>query len=245
MANVVAIIPARSGSKGIVNKNLQEIASKSLLEWSFAAAQQSNLIQSTYISTDSRDYAEYATSRGVLAPFLRPSEISLDSSTDFEFIQHFLEYIKSSVKRVDYLVHLRPTTPLRNPAVIDEAISIFVKNSNEWSSLRSVHEMSESAYKSFEITQDGQLMTVFSKNTELDRSNAPRQSFPTTYIPNGYVDVLSVKFIENNEKLHGGKVFGFKTSEVREVDSHSDLEMIRLEEKLNPSVFNLLFGDNR
>ena len=243
MANVIAIIPARSGSKGIVNKNLQEIASKSLLEWSIAAAQQSNLIQSTYISTDSKDYAEYASSRGVLVPFLRPPEISLDSSTDLEFIQHFLEYIKTSNKKVDYLVHLRPTTPLRNPAIIDEAISEFVKNSNEWSSLRSVHEMSESAYKSFEITQEGQLMTVFSSNTELDRSNAPRQSFPTTYSPNGYVDVLSAKFIENNKKLHGGKVFGFKTSEMREVDSHSDLEMIRLEEKLNPSTYNLLFGE--
>ena len=242
MASVIAIIPARSGSKGIVNKNLQEIAGKSLLEWSFAAAQKSTLIQSTYISTDSSEYAEYANDRGVLAPFLRPPEISLDTSTDFEFVKHFLEYIKDANQKVDYLVHLRPTTPLRDPRIIDEAISEFIKNSDDWSSLRSVHEMSESAYKSFEMTEEKQLITVFSNNSDLDRSNAPRQSFPTTYVPNGYVDVLSTKFIESHDKLHGGQVLGFKTPEVREVDSQPDLDVIRLEAKLNPSAFNLLFG---
>jgi N-acylneuraminate cytidylyltransferase len=242
MADVVAIIPARSGSKGIVNKNLQEIAGKSLLEWSFAAAQKSELIQSTYISTDSGEYAEYASERGVLAPFLRPSEISLDTSTDFEFVKHFLEYMKNTNQNVDLLVHLRPTTPLRDPKIIDEAISQFMKNGNDWSSLRSVHEMSESAYKSFEMTENEKLITVFSHNSNLDGSNAPRQSFPKTYIPNGYVDVLSSKFIENYDKLHGGQVFGFKTPEVREVDSESDLAVIRLEAELNPSAFNLLFG---
>ena len=105
----------------------------------------------------------------------------------------------------EYIVHIRPTTPFRDPKFIDEAIRCFTQHQDA-TSLRSVHAMSESAYKTFEISSGCYLKRVGSTTSSLDMANNPRQSFPETYIANGYVDVLSVQYILGNKLIHGDKV---------------------------------------
>ena len=85
---VVALIPARSGSKGVANKNLRTLQGKSLLEWSIRAAKESQQITRTLVSTNSNDYANLAKEVGAEVPFLRPESISQDKSSDFEFVKH-------------------------------------------------------------------------------------------------------------------------------------------------------------
>jgi len=215
--NILALIPARSGSKGVPNKNIRDLKGHSLLDWSITACKKSKLINNIFVSTDSADYQKISIELGACVPFLRPKEISSDTSTDYEMIIHFLEWLLKNKIAPDLLVHIRPTTPIRNPEIIDEAITLFLKNKNK-TALRSVHLMSESSYKTFEISKEGYLMPIFSDKQELDKVNKPRQMFPETYIANGYVDVLSPEFILKSNCIHGDQVIPFETPFTVEVD---------------------------
>jgi N-acylneuraminate cytidylyltransferase len=192
------------------------------------------------VSTDSHAYQDLAISNGAECPFLRPSEISTDKSSDIEFINHALVELKQSGYRPDFIVHLRPTTPFRDPNVVEMAIS-QVKNRNLWSSIRSVHEMSESAYKSFEIDVNGKLVATFSGEANLEQSNLGRQLFPKTYQANGYVDILSVDFIEKSGQMHGDAVEPFVTEPAIEIDSLFDLKIAEAFNFQNPELMERLF----
>lgn len=224
---ILAVIPARSGSKAVKDKNIQELGGHPLLAWSVQASLSSSLIDEVVVSTDSKDYAEISKAYGATVPFLRPAEISQDFSTDLETFQHLLHFLKDSSSLPDLLIHIRPTTPLRDPLVIDNAIRMFLDNDTA-TSLRSVHEMSESAYKCFEINDSGTLATVFTNSTALDDANMARQSFPKTYVANGYVDILRPEFVLRNQLLHGSECLPFVTNPVIEVDVQDDLDTLRL-----------------
>jgi N-acylneuraminate cytidylyltransferase len=211
-----------------------------LLAWSIQACLRSKLIDRTIVSTDSEEYQTLATQLGAEAPFLRPAAISQDRSTDLEFVLHALDALAAEGAEPDFIVHIRPTTPFRDPALIDEAITAF-KASSSATALRSIHEMSESAYKSFEIAPTGQLKRVGSDSTELDAANNARQQFPPTYTPNGYVDVLSTAFIRSKTLLHGNSVMPFITPVVTEVDTEDDFMHLEYQLAKSPEVGSRLF----
>jgi CMP-N,N'-diacetyllegionaminic acid synthase len=239
VSEVVAIIPARSGSKGVKDKNIKDLHGHSLLEWSINAAKRSQLIDRVFISTDSPEYARIGEKYGAEAPFLRPDYISGDTSSDLDFIIHAIEEFNKMDFYPEYLVHIRPTTPIRDPQVIDTAISIF-QNDNHFNSLRSVHKMSESSYKTFEIN-NGSLTPLFLfGDAEID-SNAPRQSFPDTYVANGYVDVLSTSFIIENQEIHGKKIMPFITDPAYEVDSIEDFDYLEYIASTSQDIIKKLF----
>ena len=238
---VVALVPARSGSKGVVDKNIRVLAGHSLLEWSIAACKKSSLIERTIVSTDSREYALLATQAGAEVPFLRPSELASDTSTDYDFVCHALDWFSSNGGEPDIIVHIRPTTPLRNPSVIDCAIDTFC-SSPDATALRSVQEMAESAYKSFEIRSNTWLQSIGADEGSLDYANNARQSFPKTYTGNGYVDVLSSQFIRTSNKLHGEHVLAFVTPHVTEVDVELDLQYLQHQVDIDRSIHDTLFG---
>ena len=148
---IIAVIPARSGSKGVTNKNIRELAGRPLIGYSIMVAKMAKLIDRIIVSTDSEKYASLAIEYGAEVPFLRPSEYSGDKSTDYDFVKHLLDWLADNEDVLpDYIVHLRPTTPFRDPDVLDNAIRKFMNNT-EATSLRSAHEMPESAYKQFEL----------------------------------------------------------------------------------------------
>ncbi len=238
---IIALIPARSGSKGVPNKNIRNLCGHTLLEWSIQACKQCNLIDEIYVSTDSKEYREMSINYGAKAPFLRPENISSDLSTDYEFFIHALDWFKNNLKEPEYIAHIRPTTPLRNPKLIDKAIDTFVK-SKKGTALRSVHEMSESAYKNFEIAEKGNLQTIFSKNSDLDESNNARQSFPKTYIANGYIDVISSTYLRKNNLLHGNYVLPFVTPISFEIDEEADFDLLEYKINKNPALKELIFN---
>jgi N-acylneuraminate cytidylyltransferase len=240
MSNVVALIGARAGSKGVPNKNIKLLGGHSLLAWSIAACLRSPSIDRVIVSTDSADYAALAIKLGAEAPFLRPAEISGDRSTDYDFIVHALDWLAAEGQEPDYLVHIRPTTPLRDPALIDAAVKAF-RATTKATALRSVHEMSESAYKTFELAEGGQLKRLGADNTELDSANNARQQFPSTYQANGYVDVLSSAFIRKSGLMHGDHVMPFITPSVVEVDTLDDFDHLEFQISRMPGVLQKLF----
>ena len=236
---IFALVTARSGSKGVREKNIKNIGGHSLLEWSIKSCLKAQSISQVYLSTDSDDYANIGKESGALVPFLRPKDLASDTANDLDVIKHFLSVVD---EKSDALVHIRPTTPLRDPLILDKAIEMFFHKKTELTSLRSVHPMSESAYKSFEVDGKGFLSTIGSIESG-DKANLPRQAFPKTYIANGYVDVLDPSYILKENKLHGDKILAFQTPVVTEVDSIEDLEYLEWQITKQPQLLKTIFGD--
>ena len=242
MDQVIALIPARAGSKGVPNKNIRMLGGYPLLAWSIMAAKKSKLINRVIVSTDSEEYAKLAIMLGAEAPFLRPPEISGDRSTDYDCIKHALDWLALNGGEPEYIVHIRPTTPYRDPLLIDSAIETFQNSPNNITALRSAHEMSESAYKSFEINADGRFKRVGGEDTALDSANNARQQFPNTYQANGYVDVLSTRFIRESGLIHGDWVLPFITPSVVEVDTEDDFFRLEYQLSRSPTIVSQLFN---
>tara|TARA_R110002049_G_scaffold29753_6_gene101281 strand:- start:2454 stop:3185 length:732 start_codon:yes stop_codon:yes gene_type:complete len=241
---IIAVVPARSGSKGVPKKNIKDLGGKPLMAFSIMAGVKSKYINRVIVSTDTEEFAGIAKSYGAECPFLRPAEISGDKASDYELMNHLIHWLKENEGEApDLIVHLRPTTPLRNVSQIDKAIEVFIEN-KQATALRSIHEMSESAYKTFELLDEQTLVTTFKHENDLDGANKARQSFPKTYFANGYVDVLSADFIVKNNRIHGNKVLPFITEPVVEVDTSFDFELLEMMNSRDRSCFNNLFGEN-
>lgn len=240
MPSIFALIPARSGSKGVPHKNVRPLGDHPLIEWSIEACMQATSINRIIVSTDCKEYAQISRKMGADVPFLRPAEMSGDRSTDYDFITHALDWFSQNDGEPNYIVHIRPTTPFRDPVLIDQAVAAFISHPQA-TALRSVHPMSESAYKTFEIAPDGQLKRVASEGTELDAANNARQQFPVTYIANGYVDVLSTIFIRKKKLIHGNHVLPFITPVVTEVDTMDDFSRLEFELQNHPEFATRLF----
>jgi len=216
---VVAIIPARSGSKSIKNKNIVNFRGKPLIAWSIDQCLKSKLVDDVYLSTDSKKYANIAKKYGLKKIIFRPKSISNDKSTDYEFIKHFIDNIDTNH---EVIAHIRPTTPLRDIKLLDNIIKFFTLN-EKYSSLRAVHENPETAYKSFEL-KNKFLKPLKGVKKTMDQLNNPRQNFSKTYSANGYIDLYRKKFIIKNRRLFGNKVMGYITPLTMEIDSLDELK---------------------
>jgi len=225
MFKTCAIIPARKGSKKIKNKNIRLLNGHPLIAYSIAAAKLSPLIEQTIVTTDSENIAEIAIKYGAEVPFLRPENLALDYSTDMEFFQHFIDYNKkNNIEVPEYLVHLRPTTPLRDLQVLNSGIKL-VLNHPEASSLRSVNPTSVCPYKIFKM--EGIFMKdLFPNEIDSEYYNLPRQVFPEMFDPNGYVDVVRYSTIQTG-MLHGKKMIGFVTVKCPDIDEEEDFEFAK------------------
>ena len=122
---VIAVIPARSGSKSIKDKNIKKLGSKHLIGWSIETCLKSKFISKVYVSTDSKKYGKIARQYGPVEILLRPKKISGDFSTDYQMIKHVIENIDDDY---GYIAHIRPTTPLRKLSDVNSAIKNFINS---------------------------------------------------------------------------------------------------------------------
>lgn len=239
-SKVFALIPARSGSKGIVNKNIINLKGHPLLAYSILSAKKSSLIDRVFVSTDSEEYAEIAIKYGAEVPFLRPKNISKNNSTDLQFFQHAIDYFRQNENDApEFFAHLRPTSPIRYPEIINKAIKIFLLNG--YSALRSVHIMPESSYKTFEI-ENQKLKKLCSGSFDIESTNLPRQSFPLTYNPNGYIDIVRTSVIDQG-LIHGDNVHAFITEFTHDIDEQIDFDYLEFFINKNPNIVDVLFNN--
>lgn len=223
---IIGLIPARAGSKGVPKKNIKLLGGYPLIAYSIVASKLSSKIDRTIVSTDSQEIADIAIRYGAEVPFLRPPELSTDSSPDIGFVKHTLEWLQYNGEDVpEYLVLLRPTVPLRDPSIIDQA-TWMIENSKEATSLRSAHIAERPPAKFFWIEGCGWFASVFSDDPRLEYHILPRQTFPTAYDPNGYVDAIKAWTIEDTGTLYGSRILPFITDNVGEVDAPEDFEYI-------------------
>lgn len=241
--NIIALIPARGGSKGVPKKNVRLLKGYPLVAYSIAAAKLTKRIDRVVVSTESADIAEVSRRYGAEVPFLRPIEYAHDSAPDRDFVVHAIRWLEEHEgKASELLVHLRPTTPLRDPAVIDQAIIEISKYPNA-TCLRSAHPCPESPFKWFLKKDDG-FFAGLQTNNDMDALNRPRQMFPTVYVPDGYVDILKTDFIKSSVSIHGSRVLAFISPFCREIDSIEDFEMLEFQVQREGSPLLTYLKDN-
>lgn len=224
--NIVALIPARGGSKGIPKKNIIDLGGFPLIAYSIIVAKMSKYISRVIVSTDNEEIAEVAKKYGAEVPFVRPQEFASDTAGDYEVFKHAIEWFeKNENYKPEYWVHLRPTTPLRDQKLVDKGIEEMLNN-KEATCLRSGYELKEAPHKCF-VIENGFFTGLFPEDKRPDYTNLPRQAFLKVYQPDGYVDVVLRKTIIESGIFHGPKILAFPSPGTGEVDSPKDLDFIR------------------
>ena len=220
MKQIAALIPARGGSKGVPRKNIHNLAGYPLLAYSIMACKKCSGIGHIVVSTDDKEIAMVAEQFGAEVPFLRPKEFAQDSSTDLQVIKHFY-----STEGAQDLALVRPTTPLREPEIMDTFIQIYFENRDTITGLRSAHALPESPYKFFKIVDDLFVGFFDDFNGIKDYTNLPRQIFPKAYHPNGYIDILKKETVLQGSDF-GSKILPAITEFMIEVDDKHHFGML-------------------
>jgi len=125
---ILAIIPARGGSKGLPGKNIKPLLGKPLIGWTIEHAKESKYIDEVFVTTDFNEIAEVSLQFGLNVPFLRPEELSKDNTSSMDVVEHVLNYYESNNINFNYIILLEPTSPLRKKNDIDSAIELLVNN---------------------------------------------------------------------------------------------------------------------
>ena len=188
---VLAVIPARGGSKGIPRKNIKTFAGYPLIAYSIAAGLQSELTTRVIVSTDDEEIAEVARKWGAQTPFLRPAEFAADNTLDLPVFQHALTWLKEHEGYVpDIVLQLRPTSPARPTTLLDDAIRLLMDHP-EVDSVRGVVPADENPHKMWRVDPETGLMHGLLTVEGIDEPyNAPRQKLPPVYWQTGHIDAI-------------------------------------------------------
>lgn len=222
---VLALVPARGGSKSIPRKNVRRVNGKPLVAWSIEHGLASRRISRVVCTTDDDEIAEVARAYGAEVPFRRPAEISGDLSVDFEFHLHALEWLKEHEGYVpDLVVHLRPTHPIRKPETLDRAIEALAGRPDA-DSLRAVRRAVFTPYKMWRVAAEGLLAPLLSLEEVLEPYNMPRDILPPVLQQDGYVDITRPRTVFEQRSTTGRRILAFPVDEepVIDIDYESDL----------------------
>ena len=234
---IIAVIPARSGSKGIPDKNIQLINGVPLLSIAIRQAKQINNIDKVIVSTDSQIYAKIAIQEGAEV-IIRPASISGDLSLDIEVFKHLLSVLNSKENySPDVIIHLRATYPTRKLNDVNNALRLFLDNFRqniECSSVRSVIPSKKSVYKKYFKTRNGTIIPCIENYMEY--CNFPRQLLIQDFEHNGCVDIISADVIGNGSMVGSCILPYIMNEENNDIDTFEDLK--RIERLINLQKYN-------
>lgn len=236
MRKILAVIPARSGSKSVIDKNIRLINDKPMIAFSIEHALQSKYINRIIVSTDSEKYAAIAREYGAETPFIRPSELATDTALDIDVFEHTLNYLEKNEEYIpDIVVHLRPTYPIRSVSDIDRMIEIMIENPNV-DSVRSISKAKELAYKMWFVDESKSMEPILKNIPEA--YNMPRQQLPTIYYQNACIDIIKPSVISEQHSMTGKEIKGYEIKHNFDIDTEEDF--FKAEQYLK-----LLRGKNR
>ena len=208
MTNVLALIPARGGSKGIPRKNIRNFAGYPLIAWSIAAAKQSELVTRIIVSTDDEEIAAVAREWGAETPFLRPAEFAQDKTTDLPVFEHALKWFEDvEGYRPDIVIQLRPTSPIRPHTMVDDAIRILLEHPDA-DCVRGVVPAGQNPFNMWRFNGEGKpLNPLLTVDGIAEPYNAPRQILPPVYWQTGHIDAIRESTIANKKSLTGDIIY--------------------------------------
>jgi len=213
----LAIIPARSGSKGLKDKNIKELNGKPMIAYTIEAAKKSKIFDSIVISTDSQKYADISIEYGAEVPFLRPASLASDTSSSIDVIMHTIFELRKIGLKYDYFMLLQPTSPLRTEIHILEAIKLlFEKEAN---SIVSVCEVEHSPL----------LMNTLDESLSMEKfilqdANKRRQQLPKYYRLNGVIYLSDVKYFVEYKDFYKERSFAYIMDKERSIDIDDQLD---------------------
>ncbi len=203
---VLAIIPARGGSKGIPRKNIRPLAGHPLIAYSIEIARQSRLVTRIIVSTDDAEIASVAKALGAEVPFIRPPELAQDDTRDLPVFQHALNWLKENEGyEPAAVVQLRPTTPIRERDIVDKAVTILLDNPTA-DSVRSVVIPDKNPFKMWLINPNGFMRPLIPITEMKEAYNAPRQALPAAYWHSGQIDVIRPGVLLEKNSMSGDKI---------------------------------------
>ena len=225
---VVAIVPARGGSKSILRKNVKLFGGAPLLTYSIAAGLTARLVDRVIVSTDDDEVATVARRFGAEVPFMRPPALAQDATPDLPVFQHALTWLETHEACVpDIVVHLRPTSPIRPPDCVDAAIELLRMDPRA-DSVRAVVAASQNPYKMWRMHPDGALEPLLdSKGGE--PYNRPRQELPSTYWQTGHVDAIRSTTIRHQGSMTGTRIKALVVDGAYTCDIDTDADWQRAE----------------
>lgn len=232
-SNRLALIPARGGSKGIPNKNLQYVGSKSLLERAIDSAKNTNLFSEICVSTDSDDIADLATIHGASVPFVRPSLLSSDTALGIEVIRHAIDFYNSRGVKFSNLTLLQPTSPFRDADDVSSAVTQF--ESSQFQTLISILDVTNmplsTLYQTSDFSEGSELLNLKSLDNSMKVAKGTlRQDFRSLYWRNGAIYIIRPENILKYPVLLKEPIGGYAMDWLKSVniDNPKDLEKARL-----------------
>lgn len=248
--SVLAIIPARGGSKSIPRKNIKLLHGIPLIAYSIAAGLQANRVNRVIVSTDDDEIAKTARRFGTEVPFMRHTELALDDTPDLPVFQHALTWLRKHENYIpDVIVQLRPTSPFRPPKLVDQAVDILLDNKTA-DSVRTVIPSGQNPYKMWRAAKNGYINPLLKATGIAEPYNAPRQKLPLTYWQTGHVDAIRYKTIMTKSSMSGRRILPVILDPRYAIDidteadwsyaewfmDHLNLSIVRPEYSIGPSL---------
>ncbi len=206
----VALIPARSGSKRVADKNIRPFMNHPLIAYTIASALQSGIFSAVVVSTDSEHYAAIARKYGAETPFLRPLELAGDLSPDIDWIEHALMQLRKGGREFDCFSILRPTSPFRQPETIRRAWQQFTLEEGV-DSLRAVEKCREHPGKMWVVSGRRMLPLLPFGSTQAPWHSTPYQALPEIYVQNASLEIAWTRVVFNGGTIAGNVVVPFFT----------------------------------
>lgn len=217
---IVALIPARSGSKRVPDKNIRPLAGHPLIAYSITAALQSGVFKDVIVSTDSPNYADIARYYGAEIPFMRPDEIAGDTSPDIEWVENTLRRLAAQGRQYDCFSILRPTSPFRLPATIRRAWVAF-STQNGVDSLRAVEKCSQHPGKMWVIRGQRMMPLLPLGPPEQPWHSSQYPSLPEVYVQNASLEMAWSRVVFEERTIAGNVVMPFLTEAYEGFDVNS------------------------
>jgi CMP-N-acetylneuraminic acid synthetase len=222
---VLAVVPARGGSKGIPRKNLQLLAGRPLVTHAVDTALAANLVSRVLCSTDDPEIADVARAAGAEVPFLRPTELAQDHSEDWAVFKHALDWLlHNDAWQPDLIVNLRPTSPLRTPSHVDRAVQLLLETGAD--SVKAVCLARQHPHKMWLRRPDGRIEPFLKTAFRLARGpDVPRAQLEDVYWQNGVVDVTRREVILEQGVMIGPRVAGLVVQPEDSIDIDTPLDL--------------------
>ena len=237
---VLALIPARGGSKGIPRKNVREFVGYPLIAYSIAAGLQAEGVSRVVVSTDDPEIADVARQFGAEVPFLRPAELAQDDTLDLPVFQHALDWLERQENyQPDLVVQLRPTSPIRPRGLVDRAINLLIDHP-EADSVRGVVPAGQNPFKMWQEGADGRLIPLLDAQGIKEPYNAPRQILPSAFWQTGHIDVIRPQVILKTGSMSGEMILPVHIDPVFTVDIDNMRDWARYETLVRENALDMV-----
>ncbi len=222
---ILAIIPARGGSKGVLRKNIKDLSGKPLIQWTIEAAKNSLYIDTLYVSSDDEEILTFAAQMGSKYPLRRPDFLAQDNTSGIDVVEHIIK----TVDPHDILVLLQPTSPLRETKNIEEALDLFINRDKSIDTCVSVCESSKSPHWMYQVQANGTVKPILDST----KIYSCRQEIPKSYVLNGAIYIAEVEWFKKHKTFLTDNTLAYVMPADKSIDIDTNLDFVVAEAIMN------------